>query len=419
VAQVRELFTPSAPHRPTGSARVCRRTLAAAGLVTVTVLTACSAGAPASSEASTPASATSSPATSTATVTPTLVPTPTCSNGRMLSTWSIPRLAEQVMIVPVQEDSVESATAQVAAGAGGVILFGNAAPANLAESLSRLRKAALGGVWPMVVVDEEGGAVQRMANLVGPVPSARQMGATRSPAQITRIAALLGQRLLALGVTVDLAPVLDADGRPGPSKENPIGSRSFSADPSVAAADGLAFDAGLQSSGVLAVVKHFPGLGGASGNSDLEPSSTQPWPTLQRSGLLPFAVATKAHVPAVMVANASVPGLTTLPASISAAVITGVLRGQLHFSGLVVTDSMSAAALSRTGYSVPAASTAAVAAGADMILFNASLAAMPGLARQTVLALVSAVDRGTVGRSRLIDAVAHVLSAKNIDLCAS
>jgi len=393
--------------------------VAAAGLVTVAALSACSAGAPASSAASTAASATPSQATSTAIGTPTLVPTPTCSNERMLSSWSIARLAEQVMIVPVQEDSVESATAQVAAGAGGVILFGSAAPANLAQSLSRLREAAPGGVRPMVMVDEEGGAVQRMANLVGRVPSARQMGATLSPVQITGIAALLGQRLRALGVTVDLAPVLDADGRGGPSEQNPIGSRSFSADPSTAAADGLAFAAGLESSGVLAVVKHFPGLGGASGNSDLGPSSTLPWPTLQRSGLLPFVVATQAHVPAVMVANASVPGLTRLPASISAAVITGVLRGQLHFSGLVVTDSMSAAALSRIGYSVPAASTAAVAAGADMILFNASVAAMPGLARQTVLALVSAVDRGTVGRSRLMDAVAHVLSAKNIDLCAS
>jgi len=336
----------------------------------------------------------------------------------MLSTWSVSRLAEQVMIVPVEEDSVGSATAQVAAGAGGVILFGSAAPANLHQSLSRLRAVAPGGISPMVMVDEEGGAVQRMANLVGPVPSARQMGATLSPLQINRIAAALGQRLLALGVTVDLAPVLDADGRPGPNDENPIGSRSFSADPSVASADGLAFAAGLQSSGVLAVVKHFPGLGGVSGNTDLEPSSSLPWPTLRRSGLLPFAAAIGAHVLAVMVANASVPGLTTLPASISGAVITGALRGRLHFSGLVVTDSMSAAALSGTGYSVPAASTAAVAAGADMILFNASPAAMPGLARQTVLALVAAVERGTVDRGRLIDAVTHVLSAKNIDLCA-
>ena len=422
MAHVREPLATSRVPGPYRVGRACRRAAAAAAVAAALGLSGCSAGAPTPSVAGTPASP-QSPAAAPA---PTLAATPAvpsaasppCSNTRVLANWSVQRLAEQVVIVPVQENSVGSASAEVVAGVGGVVLFGNSAPTNLGQSLRRLRELAPAGIAPMVMVDEEGGSVQRMANLVGMLPAARQMGATLNPAQITRIGALLGQRLRALGVNVDLAPVLDADGRPGPTDQNPIGSRSFSADPAIARTDGLAFAQGLESSGVLPVIKHFPGLGGATGNSDLGPSSTLPWPSLERSGLLPFAAAAAAGVPALMIANASVPGLTTLPASISPAVITGILRGQLDFRGLVVTDSMSAVALRRSGYSVPAASAAAIRAGADMILFNASSTSMPALAQQTVLSLVAAVERGTVDRSRLIDAVTHILTSKNIDLCA-
>lgn len=110
------------------------------------------------------------------------------------------------------------------------------------------------------MTDEEGGGVQRMANLVGSMPWARQMG-TMSPAAIQSLAKAVGQRMRALGVTMDLAPVLDVDGGPGPNASNPDGDRSFSASPSQAARDGLAFAAGLLAAGVIPVVKHFPGLG--------------------------------------------------------------------------------------------------------------------------------------------------------------
>ncbi len=180
-----------------------------------------------------------------------------------------------------------------------------------------------------------------------------------------------------------------------------------------------AFAAGLGSGGVLPVVKHFPGLGGATGNSDLAPAATQPWRTLEHAGLLPFEAAVRAAVPAVMVANAHVPGLTDLPASVSGAVITGVLRDQLGYHGLVLTDSLSAVSLSSVGYSVAEASTAALEAGADMVLFNATATTVAGLTDQTVLAVISAVGQGRLGRARLVDAVSHILEAKHLDLCAA
>jgi beta-N-acetylhexosaminidase len=342
---------------------------------------------------------------------------PACTIAGTLATWSVKRLAEQTVVIPVAEGDVGSAAPEVAAGAGGVILFGAQAPPGLTSSLAQLVRTAAGGVPPLVMADEEGGAVQRMANLVGSIPSAREMAATMTPAQIERLALQAGRRMKAAGVTMDLAPVLDLDGAQGPSATNPVGTRSFSPVAATASADGLAFAAGLEAAGVVPVVKHFPGLGGASANTDVAAASTRPWTNLQAGGLLPFTAAIRAGIPAVMVTNATVPGLTQLPASISPTVITQVLRQQLGFSGLVLTDSLSAGALSDAGYSVPAASVSALAAGADMVLYNADPKTVASLTDQTVLAITAAVGSGKLTRSRLENAVQHILYAKHIDLC--
>lgn len=347
-------------------------------------------------------------------MTPT--PTATCSTAAVLAAWTVQRLAEQTVVVPVQEADVAAVTSEVAAGAGGVLLFGSTAPADLGPALAALSSHAPGGVAPLVMTDEEGGDVQRMANLVGSLPSARQMGATMTPAQIQTLTAETGRRMRAAGVTMDLAPVLDLDGGAGPNDADADGTRSFSLSASVAAADGLAFAAGLESAGVVPVAKHFPGLGGAGANPDVAPASTLPWSTLQAAGLLPFSAAVQAGIPAIMVMDAAVPGLTTLPASLSPAVM-GVLRTRLGFGGLVLTDSLSAVSVTAAGYTVPQAAAAALAAGADMVLFDGDPSAVPGLTAQTVQAITSAVQSGSLPRSRLEEAVRHVLAAKHLGLC--
>src|SRR5437588_4730747 len=204
-----------------------------------------------------------------------------------------------------------------------------------------------------LMTDEEGGVVQRIANLVGSTPSASHMGATMTPAQIEQLAFGLAQRMRADGVTMDLAPVLDVDGGQGPNNVDADGTRSFSANTATASNDGVAFATGLRNGGIVPVVKHFPGLGGTIGNTDVTTAATQSWSALQSVGLPPFEAAIAAHVPAVMVADATVPGLTNQPASVSPAVINGILRGRLGFQGLVITDSLSAVALSASGYTVP------------------------------------------------------------------
>jgi beta-N-acetylhexosaminidase len=231
-----------------------------------------------------------------------------------------------------------------------------------------------------------------------------------------------------LGVSVDLAPVVDLDDRPGPSATNPDGLRSFSAVPGIAASYGLAFVKGLRSAGIVPVVKHFPGLGGASGNTDYSLASTVPFAQLQVAGLVPFRAAIAAGVPAIMVSNAAVPGLTDLPASLSPAAIDGLLRHTLGFEGLVLTDSLSAGAVAQAGYQLPEASAAAIEAGADMILFGSTLTPTETVLlspqnvatsiRQIVEAIVSATAAGSLPIDRLNNAVEHVLAAKDVNLCA-
>jgi beta-N-acetylhexosaminidase len=146
-------------------------------------------------------------------------------------------------------------------------------------------------------------------------------------------------------------------------------------------------------------------------------AATVPWSDLQTNGLLPFAAAVRSGLPAVMVANATVPGLTDLPASLSSTAITEVLRQQLGFAGLVITDSLSATAIQAAGYSVPSAGVQALRAGADVVLFNATPTTVASLTRQVVAAIVAAVNAGSLSRSRLENAVAHILSAKHTNLC--
>jgi beta-N-acetylhexosaminidase len=342
---------------------------------------------------------------------------PTCSNLDTLRTWTVRRLAEQTIVVPVGEDAVGSVAPELTAGAGGLLLFGSYAPPDLRSEIARAATGEPGGIAPLVMTDEEGGIVQRMANLVGWLPSARDMAATMTPAEIQQMAMQLGSRMRANGVTMDLAPVLDLDARAGPNDSDAIGSRSFSWSATVATNAGLAFLTGLQRGGIVPVLKHFPGIGAANGNTDLSPAADPAWSIVRNRDLLPFQAAIRAGAPAVMISNASVPGLTNAPASISRTVISTVLRGMLGFSGLVLTDSLSAGAVQAAGYDVPRAAVAALEAGADLVLFTADPSSTATVTSQIVQAITAAVRSGALPVSRLLDAVSHVIATKHVNLC--
>ena len=341
----------------------------------------------------------------------------TCTTAGVVSTWSLRRQARQTIVVPVSENRVSAVSAQVAAGVGGVILFGSTAPADLGTQLRALTSLAPGGIRPFVMSDEEGGAVQRMANLVGSMPSARTMAATMTTTEVRQLAREVGTRMRRAGVTMDLAPVLDLDNGVGPNATNPDGTRSFSIDSTVTTRYGLAFARGLLDADVVPVVKHFPGLGQATANTDVAPAFTQPWTTLQQHGLLPFTASISAGMPAVMTTNARVPGLAPLPASLSWRAIHQVLRQRLAFHGLVLTDSLSAVAISAAGFHIPRASVRALVVGADMVLFGAPADRVADVTSRVRRAIVAAVGSGELPRARLQRAVVHVLHAKHVTLC--
>jgi beta-N-acetylhexosaminidase len=341
--------------------------------------------------------------------------TTTCSNASVLATWPVARRAAQLVVVPVQETAVTTAVPAVRQGAGGVILFGSSAPTDLSQQLAGLKAQAPGGIAPWIMTDEEGGEVQRMPNLVGPLASPRVMAASLNPDGVRQLGEAAGHRLIANGVDVDLAPVLDLASGPGPDALHTDGPRSFSPDAGIAASYGLGFAQGLLAAGVMPVVKHFPGEGQATANTDAAPASTPALPALQESDLMPFGDAVRAQLPAVMVGNAAIPGLTTGPASLSPAAIGGLLVRQLGFGGLVLTDSLSAGSIRAMGLDVPHAAVQAVTAGADMVLYD--LAAPSSGSAAVVNQLTAAVNDGTLPLSRLDDAAGHVLSAKRVNLC--
>lgn len=339
-----------------------------------------------------------------------------CSEAAVLDTWSLQRRAAQLVVVPAEEDDVLAARPLVTDGAGGIILFGSDAPPELAANLATLRRDAAGGLALLIMTDEEGGEVQRMANLVGSLPWPRTMAATMTVAQVRALAEQVGRRMRAVGVNMDLAPVLDLSDGPGPDAADADGPRSFSIDASIATAYGLAFAEGLQEGGVIPVVKHFPGLGQASYNTDFGPAFDPTLPVLKAGSLRPFEAAIAAALPAVMVGNVSIPGLTgSLPATLSVPAITGLLRHQLGFRGLILTDSLSALAVQDAGYGVPQAAARAIEAGADMVLFNSPDPEIT--ANEVITSIASAVTSGQLPAARLDDAVQHVLSAKDASLC--
>jgi beta-N-acetylhexosaminidase len=330
-------------------------------------------------------------------------------------------LAAETVAVPAQETDVASAVSEVAAGAGGVILFGTAAPADLGEQIKGLDAVVPGRTGLLLMTDEEGGGVQRMANLVGNLPWPSYMGAHWAPAQITAQVETVAKAMAAAGVNMDLAPVVDVDGRAVyPGAQDPDGFRSFSGETATVVADAVAYMRGLELGGVIPVLKHFPGLGGASANTDVAPADTLPWSVLENEGVPPFASAIAAGAPVVMVSNAIVPGLSTLPASLSPAVIEQELEGALGFKGLVITDSLSAVAISAAGFSVAAASVAALRAGADMVIYNIS-ETTSGTDEQfdaIVNAEVAAVRSDQLTRARLTAAAAAVLATRHLDVCS-
>jgi beta-N-acetylhexosaminidase len=214
-----------------------------------------------------------------------------------------------------------------------------------------------------VAIDQEGGPVQRLRQPFPEMPSARQLGLAADPAAITAAARQVADQLRALGITINLAPVLDVPR----NADCPLWERAYSTDPELVARYGLAAIQGYQDGGVLPVVKHFPGLGATCLDSHLDLPTAAQGPDHREIDLLPFRRTVATGIPGVMCAHVLVPEWDALPASLSRFATTTILRQQLGFSGLTFTDDLEMGAITRQ-WPVPQAAALAVAAGHDVLL---------------------------------------------------
>lgn len=293
-------------------------------------------------------------------------------------------------------------------GLGGVVLFGrNVDPARgdagIAELTRRLR-----GHRPdvLIAIDEEGGDVTRLDVTTGSAyPGSAALGAADDPDLTREVAASLAARLRACGIDINFAPVADIDVDP----RNPIiGVRAFGSDPYLVARHTAAFVTGQQSHGVVATVKHFPGHGGTAEDSHVSvPVLDASRQLLDSRELVPFRAAIDAGVRLVMTAHITVPALDgSQPATLSPATITGLLRGELGYTGAVMTDGFDMQAISGTvGHAEGA--VLALLAGVDAICVGGD-STEPELVEKIANAIVAAVETGRLGFQRLVEAAERV-----------
>jgi beta-N-acetylhexosaminidase len=319
------------------------------------------------------------------------------------ATWPHRRLAAQLIFSCVQTVDLGTASAHAAAGLGGIAVLGRPTDGpELAAGLGQVLAAAPDGLAPVIASDEEGGRVQRLRGILGALPSAAEMGGWPDD-RIERTARDYGAGMRGLGVHMALSPVADLEAPGGHPSDT---ARAFSADPQRVTGAALAWARGLEYSGVVPVVKHWPGHGFATDSHD-DAADVPPLPELEGRDLLPFDAAIAAGAPVVMVGHLRSDGLTEpgVPATLSPNALR-VLRERAGPQTVVLTDSMSMGASSAAVGLRPAdAAARSLQAGADWALICVDPLA-------AVDAAAAALDAGAWPRDAAVASARRVLALK-------
>ncbi|MDA0635942.1 glycoside hydrolase family 3 protein, partial [Nonomuraea sp. MCN248] len=289
-------------------------------------------------------------------------------------------------------------------GLGGVTLFGFNVDGHerLAALTAALREA---GGEPVISLDEEGGDVTRLDYHVGsPYPGNAALGAVDDPGLTREVYQAIGAELAGCGVNLDMAPDADVNSE----ADNPvIGTRAFGDEPNLVARHAVAAVEGLQAAGVAACVKHFPGHGATRVDSHVAVPVVDVTPEVLRGReLVPFRAAIAAGTKSIMTAHVAVPALTgRTPATLSTAALTGLLRDELGYDGVVVSDALDMHAITKS-VGLGGGAVRSLAAGADLLC----LGPLPGRdeVRGVIDAIVAAVREGTLPPARLEEAAARV-----------
>jgi beta-N-acetylhexosaminidase len=294
---------------------------------------------------------------------------------------------------------------------GNVVLMGHNAgtPEQVSALTSELQALALesNGIGALIATDQEGGAVQRLTQGFTVLPEAAVVGAAGDAPLARRYGAMVGAELRAVGVNMDLAPVLDVNDNPA----NPvIGRRAFGTTPEAVIDVALPFIEGLQGARVAAVGKHFPGHGNTATDSHFTlPVVHKSRAALKATELAPFRAAVEEDIAAIMVAHVAYPALdpSGLPATLSRPIATGLLRDELGFEGVAVSDDMGMAGVVDL---LPAeqAVVETVKAGIDLVI----CVTLPCEAPKAHAALLEAARSGALPMERIDEAVRRILALK-------
>jgi beta-N-acetylhexosaminidase len=325
---------------------------------------------------------------------------------------ALARLADAILIPPFPGRSAPRWFLEaLSRGLAGVTLFGPniEAPGQVSALTTALREAASASSAafgdPVIAIDEEGGDVTRVAYADGsPYPGNAALGAVDDVSLTQAVYRAIGLDLAALGINFNLAPCADVLG----SADSPaVGTRSFGADTDLVSRHTAAAVAGLQGAGVAACTKHFPGHGRTGTDTHAAIATIEGGlAELRQRDLPPFAAAIRAGTIAIMPSHLRVPELTgDLPATVSAAALGGLLRRELGFTGVIVSDALEMRAV-RDRFGVPGAAVLAVAAGTDLLCLGRDSDEAEYLAVRS--ALVDAVRDGTIAGTRLEDAADRV-----------
>jgi beta-N-acetylhexosaminidase len=359
------------------------------------------------------------PSTTVPTV-PTTIPTTTTTlspEEEILDGMTLRQKAAQVLLLGFEGSTLAPATRELleAGPPGGLLLLGyNVKGAGQLRSLTAaLQEAAAatgsaGGL--LIAVDQEGGEVQRISEGVPDLPSARTLGVKSSVAEAERLAAETAVGLLDLGVNMNLAPVADVVSDP----DSFLYPRTYGGDPATVSQYVQGVTKAFVENGLIAVVKHFPGHGSAAGNTHGGMVvSDAPKTEFMQVHLPPFRAAIAAGAECVMVAHIVAGAYDPdSPASLSVPVVTGLLREDLGFSGVVMTDDLEMAAVSGPGSGqgpdVSDAAVSALNAGCDLLISTGTLTRHKAM----IDSIVQAVQAGNLAQDRLEEAVLRVLSLK-------
>ncbi len=270
---------------------------------------------------------------------------------------------------------------------------------NVGDTLRELQRQA---PYPVLIAsDEESKAVQRLDKAIYPLPSTRELTQLSTDA-VREIYRDYGQKMKELGVSISFAPILDVGRGPG------INSRSFGTEKSIVIDYARAVSEGLQQAGVMPVLKHFPGHGSASADSHFSLPTTKPLVNMQ-ADLSPYEELASPNT-GIMVAHLKVPGLSgQTPTSLSPNTISGLLREQLGFNGIVFTDALNMGAITNN-YTTIEASIRAINAGADVVMISGIDDISPLLQ-----GLSAAVKRGRLSMQRIEHSTEKVLQLKNVN----